>query len=304
MSGDVYVVEYTDPQCVWAWSSEPRLRWLRARYGAQLHWRRVFGVQVDDLSLTHPYEDPAVSAEAFRASWIEVAGHTGAPIARAIDWSSSSSRRASLTAKAAELQGPEIAERVLRRLREAVFVAGRPVDTPSRIADALVGVPALDLPQLLAAATSARVRAAIRADVEETRHPDPDVIDLVHASPHSGAARPAGERLRYAFPTLIISGPQGRRIVPGWRTAETYDDAVRAVSRDATPSQQPPISASEALERYRSLSLADLELLTGSQLPPLEAVPIVTATTPLFVHPDDVEQGQFARLGRELSLTR
>jgi hypothetical protein len=33
-------------------------------------------------------------------------------------------------------------------------------------------------------------------------------------------------------------------------------------------------------------------------------VPIVTATTPLFVHPDDVEQGQFARLGRELSLAR
>jgi predicted DsbA family dithiol-disulfide isomerase len=301
--GDVYVVEYTDPQCVWAWSSEPKLRWLRARYGDQLHWRRVFGVQVHDLEVTHPDDAPELSAEAFRAGWVDVAGHTGAPIAPWLEWSSSSSRRASLTAKAAELQGPEIAEHVLRRLREAVFVAGRSVDTPSRIADAVAGVPALDVPRLLADAASTRTRVALRADFEETRNPDPEVIGLEHASPNPGAARPAGERLRYSFPTLIISGPGGRRIVPGWRTAETYDDAVRAVAPFASPSQKPPIDAANALERYRSLSLAELELLTGSQLPPLEAVPIITSTTPLFVHADDVANGPLARLAGAISLT-
>jgi predicted DsbA family dithiol-disulfide isomerase len=283
----VEIVEYTDPQCVWAWSSEPKLRWLRARYGATLRWRRVFGVQVQDLD---------GSAEAFLTGWVDVAGHTGAPIAPAIEWSSTSSRRACLAAKAAELQGDEVAERVLRRLREAVLVAGRPVDTPSRIADAVGGVPGLDLPRLIADAGSPAIRAAIRADFEEARNPDPAVIGLEHASPHPGAARRAGERLRYAFPTLVISGPAGRRIVPGWRTAETYDDAIRAVDPSLRPSQDPSISAAEALERYRSLTLAELELLTGSQLPPLEAVPIITATTPLFVHADDVAHGPFSRV--------
>jgi predicted DsbA family dithiol-disulfide isomerase len=289
----VEIVEYTDPQCVWAWSSEPKLRWLRARYGDQLHWRRVFGVQVQDLD---------GSAEAFRAGWVDVAGHTGAPIASAIEWSSTSSRRACLAAKAAELQGDEIAERVLRRLREAVLVAGRPVDTPSRIADAVGGIPGLDLPRLIADAGSPVIRAAIRADFEETRSPDPEVIGLEHASPNPGAARQAGERLRYGFPTLVIRGPSGRRIVPGWRTAETYDDAIRAVDPSLRPAQDPSLGAAEALERYRSLSLAELELLTGSQLPPLDAVPIITATTPLFVHADDVADGPFARVPSAMSI--
>ncbi len=111
-----------------------------------------------------------------------------------------------------------------------------------------------------------------------------------------------GERLRYAFPTLVIRAESGRRIVPGWRTAETYDDAVRAVAPWAIPSQAPPIGGGEALERYRSLTLAELELLTGSQLPPLEAVPIITATTPLFVHADDVADGPFAPVADPIPL--
>jgi hypothetical protein len=177
-----------------------------------------------------------------------------------------------------------------------VFVAGRSVDTPSLIAEAAAGVPGLDLPRLLTDLGSAKVRAAVRADFEEARHPDPEVIGLVHASPNPGAARPAGARLRYSFPTLIICGPAGRRIVPGWRTAETYDDAVRAVRPEIEPSRRSPITAAEALEEYRSLTLAELELLTGSQLPPLDAVPVITATTPLFVHADDVANGPFAHV--------
>jgi predicted DsbA family dithiol-disulfide isomerase len=294
----VDVVEYTDVQCVWSWSSEPKLRWLRARYGDQLRWRRVFGILVHDIGGPHPDDDPNASAEAFRAGWLDVAGHTGAPIPRSIEWTSTSSRRASQAAKAAELQGPVIAERVVRRLREAVFVAGRAVDTPSRIADAVAGVPDLDVPRLLADAASPEIRAAIRADFEDARDPDPEVIGLEHASPNPGAARTAGERLRYGFPTLVLTGEAGRRIVPGWRSAETYDDAVRAVAPSVVPRPGPALGATEALERYRSLTLAELELLTGSQLPPLDAVPIVTSTTPLFVHADDVAAGHFARRAR------
>ena len=272
------------------------LCWPRARYRDQLHWRRVFGVQVHDLAGVHPREDPESSAEAFRAEWVDVAGHTGAPIARAIEWSSMSSRRASCAAKAAQLQGAEIAERVLRRLREAVLVAGQPVDTPSRIVAAVAGVSGLDVSRLLARCRIARdpggdprgrrgdARPGSQGDRARVREPEP------------GAARPAGERLRYAFPTLIFSGPSGRRIVPGWRTAETYDDAVRAVAPDARPSHSSPMEA-----EYRSLTLADLELLTGSQLPPLDAVPIITATTPLFVHRDEAADGPFARLADAVS---
>jgi predicted DsbA family dithiol-disulfide isomerase len=291
----VEVVEYTDPQCVWSWSSEAKLRWLRARYGAQLRWRRVFGLQVHDHDL---------SLDAIHSSLVDVAGHTGAPIAWSLDGAATSSRRASLAARAAELQGPDVAEHVLRRLRESVLVAGRPVDTPSRIAAAVTGVPGLDLPRLLADASSEAVRAALRADFEEARKPDPEVIGLQHPSAHPGAAVATGERRRYAFPTLVIRGPNGRTIVPGWRSADTYDDAVRAVAPQATPTAELPLGAAEALERYRSLTLAELELLTGSQLPPLDAVPIITSTTPLFVHAQDVAEGPFGRAVEVIPLAR
>jgi hypothetical protein len=121
------------------------------------------------------------------------------------------------------------------------------------------------------------------------------VVGLEHASPNPGAARPAGDRLRYGFPTLIFSGPAGRSIVPGWRPAAAYDDAVRRVAPSVDALSLPPLDSADALERYRSLTLAELELLTGSQLPPLDAVPIVTATTPLFAHGDDVAAGHFSR---------
>ena len=291
----VDVVEYTDVQCVGPGrasrscaGSGPATASSCAGGASSASWCTTSAVP-------HPDEDPHASAEAFRAGWLEVAGHTGAPVPRSIEWTSTSSRRASLAAKAAELQGPVVAERVVRRLREAFFVAGRAVDTPSRIADAVVGVPDLDVPRLLADAATQEIRAEIRADFEEARAPDPEVIGLEHASPNPGAARPAGDRLRYGFPTLVFNGSAGRAIVPGWRPASAYDDAVRRVAPAIEARSLPPLDSADALEHYRSLTLAELELLTGSQLPPLDAVPIVTATTPLFVHGDDVAAGHFAR---------
>ncbi len=57
MTTIIEVTEFTDPGCVWSCSSEPKLRWLRHHYGEQVAWRRVFGIQVDDLRLSFPDRD-------------------------------------------------------------------------------------------------------------------------------------------------------------------------------------------------------------------------------------------------------
>ncbi|MDO8186525.1 DsbA family protein [Conexibacter sp. JD483] len=317
------VVEYTDPGCIWSWSSEPLLRWLRARYGDQLAWRRVFGVQVDDLARTHPGRDPVADAEEFRAGWLEVAAHTRAPVTARLAWMHSSTLPASRAAKAAEAQGPLVAEAVLRRLREAVFVGGEPADSDARVAAALRGlargsadagalrslargsadvgalrglargsadadvalrgIPALDLDRLLVDAVSARVAAALEADWAQTRRPRAEVIGRTGAGPNPGAAKPDGEHLRYGFPTLVVRGSGGERVLAGWQAPLAHAALLEEAAPELVARAQPE-PAAVLLERHGSLTEPELELLTsdGAAGLPADAVRVETATTPLW----------------------
>jgi predicted DsbA family dithiol-disulfide isomerase len=286
----VEVVEYTDPGCVWSWGSEPQLRWLRRHYGDQLAWRRVLGVQVDRLSETHPTRDAFRDAEAFRGDWLAVAPHTDAPVPLRLERMHRSTRPASQAVRAAERQDapehPDVSGRVLRRLRESVFVHGRPTDTAERLVDALAGVAGLDLALLLRDLEDRDVVASVQADWEETRRPHPAVVGRTGPGPNPGAAKPDGTRLRYGFPTLILRGPGGEEVLSGWNDTDALRRAVEAVGAapvDVTATLDPD----EALARYRTLTTRDLLLSTGS-LEPRDALRIDTATTPLWVHPDEV----------------
>ena len=294
----IEVTEFTDPGCVWSWSSEPKLRRLRRQYGERVAWRRVFGIQIDDLKLSFPDRDAVDSTEEWRADWLAVAAHTGAPITPRLDWMHASTWPASRAAKAAEAQGDAVAEAVLRRLREAVFVDGRPADTPERIALALDGVPELDLGRLLEELDSPAVAAAIGTDFDLTRDPHPDVVGLKEDGPHPGAAKAEGPILRYSFPTLIVSGPAGERVVPGWRTLEQYEAAFAAVAPELGDTTACPLDPVEALDHYRSLSEEDLRLLTGTTEPPAGAIEVPTATTPLWLDPVEAERRATSAAGR------
>jgi len=228
------VVEYTDPACPWAWGSEPKFRLLRARLdglGVAFAWRRVFGILFDEGE--PPAPDPRAEAAWYLEELTEIAGHTGAPVPEKLRWVSATSWPASLAAKAAEQQGPDVADAVLNRLRETTFLDGEPADTPERVLHAVRALEGLDLDALAHAAASASVREAVRADWAETRSPCPEVMDIAEPGRHTGRAKPLGEDpadgFRYALPTLILSGPGGRAVVPGWRPLEQYLDAARAV---------------------------------------------------------------------------
>ncbi|MEU4659314.1 hypothetical protein AB0G32_36180, partial [Streptomyces sp. NPDC023723] len=144
----VEVVEYTDPLCPWAWGAEPVFRRLRTALAGRVRWRRAYCLLFD-----HD-DDPAPDAAAETAWYAryvtEVCGHTGAPRAARLSRVAASSWPASLVARAADRQGAVVADRVLRRLRESVFVLGEPADTPGLALAAVRGVPGLDLARLAA----------------------------------------------------------------------------------------------------------------------------------------------------------
>ncbi|MGW1797175.1 DsbA family oxidoreductase [Streptomyces sp. NPDC001984] len=279
------VTEFTDPACPWAWGSEPAVRLLRTALGPRLRWRRVFGILFDETD--DPAPDPGAEARWYEGFVRDVTRHTRAPCPTRLQWLTRTSWPTSVAARAAEAQGEEQAERVLRRLRESTFVTGTPADTAAGVAWAVHGVPGLDVDALLADSASPRVRKAVEADHAETRRPSREVRELDAPGPHPGRAKELEDGVRrYALPTLLFEGPGGRVCVPGWRPARTYLDAAERAAGTALPTAG-PLSADAALERWRSLTLPELKLLTGGHAPPSAAVELPTGNGVLWLHPDE-----------------
>ncbi|MGW3570249.1 DsbA family oxidoreductase [Streptomyces sp. NPDC000941] len=298
----LWITEFTDAACPWAWGSEPAFRLLRHTLGPRAAWRRAFGILFDEDD--DPAPDPDAEARWYQRFIGDVALHTGAPYAHRLHWLTRSSWPASLAAKASEAQGADVAERVLRRLRETTFVLGSPADTEDGIRDAVCGVSGLDVERLLRDLGSSRVREAVREDWAETRRPIPEVIGLDAPGPHGGRAKEVGERRRYALPTLLLDGPGGRVCVPGWRPFAFYLDAARAAAGGVALPDPVAMSAGEALKRWRSLTGPELTLLAGvsdAPAPPGEAVRIETGNGPLWLHPDEA---RFHPAVRQGGLTR
>jgi protein-disulfide isomerase-like protein with CxxC motif len=274
------VVEYTDPACPWAWGSEPKFRRLRlATEPLGVRWRRVFGILFDTDD--DPPPDPDAEAAWYAGFVAGISRHTGAPHAEKLAWLTRTSWPASMAAKAAEAQGPAVADLVLRRLRETTFIAGRPADDLDGVLAAVRGVPGLD-PGRLARDLPAQERA-VRHDWAETRAPCPEVLRIDRPGPHNGCAKEVNGRLRYALPTLVFRGPRGNRVVPGWRPLAEYVAAIEEVTAEPVPSVL--FSANEMLCRYGSLTGPELELLTGQQEPPDKAVSVPTGNGPLWIDP-------------------
>ncbi|WOX15212.1 DsbA family protein [Streptomyces sp. N50] len=280
------VVEYTDPLCPWAWGSEPAFRRLRAAFAGQVRWRRAYCILFDHDD--DPAPDPAAET-AWYARYVEdISAHTHAPRARRLSRVAASSWPASLVARAAEAQGADVADRVLRRLRESVFVLGEPADTPGSALSVVFGVPGLDAGRLATDAASVDVLESVRADRAEARRPVDDVLSVRADSPHPGAAKetPDGQ-LRYALPTLLLRTAAGHRVVPGWRPYEEYVSAVAELSPALLPAPT-ALGPAEALARYRTLTEPERTSLTdGGPWPPAGAVRVDTGNGPLWLHPEE-----------------
>ncbi|MFE6487736.1 DsbA family protein [Streptomyces sp. NPDC057757] len=278
------VVEYTDPLCPWAWGSEPAFRKLRAALADRVRWRRAYAILFDHED--DPAPDPAAETAWYSRYVADISAHTQAPRAVRLKRVAASSWPASLVAKAAELQGPEVAERVLRRLRETVFVLGDPADTTALALSAARGVPDLDPGRLAVDAASADVRERVRADRAEARRPVPEVLSVPGGTPHPGAAKetPDGGH-RYALPTLLFRASGGYRAVPGRRPYEAYAAAVEELCPGLLKDPG-PLPATVALECHRSLTEPERGLLTEGELPSY-AVRVETGNGPLWLHPEE-----------------
>ena len=264
----VEVVEYTDAVCSTAWGAEPLLRRLEWRFGRHLAWRKVMGGLVGDAATGKDNWDRVRAAEPMRAYWKRVWHLTGMPFPNPMRLMLQSTDPLGQAVKAAELQGRDVADAVLRRFREQIFVFGIGPQTPDEFAAAAAGVPGLDVARWRADLDRPEVAAAYRADWQETREPNAWVRNLKHDGPMNGELKHSEGHDRYALPTLIFRGSGGEHTAAGWVTYEEYEAALEAAEPGVTAHPRPDPTPVEAFARWGVLTSQELACLCGDNARP------------------------------------
>jgi protein-disulfide isomerase-like protein with CxxC motif len=258
------VVEFTDPVCSYAWGTEPKRRRLQWQYGHLLRWRRVMvAMHAPGWSdWTGRALDDPVLAQHVSDYWRGVSELTGMPYPDPLHHVHVSSEDMARLVKAAELQGEQVAEDLLRRIRESVFVAGRPADTLERGLALAAEVAGLDVARLARDVVSPGVEQAYAADWEEARNPNGFVRAIPDERPGYGRAQPAGDRLRYGIPCMILTGRDeaagGPVTVAGWQGWDGWAAALERAAPGIAAYARPLPTRAEALRRWPTLTAPEL----------------------------------------------
>ncbi len=234
----VLVTHVTDPLCPWAYSFEPVLRALEARYGDQLEFRTVL------IGLVETVEESvgrgsspagrALSALRFRRYGMPITPHVRERVI--------ASAPACRLVKAAERQSLPAAESVLRLLRLAWYTTPLLLDTEEALARVAEHVEGLDVERALADMHGDEVGAAYSADRAQARRPSPVAVTLRRTARSDGPER-------YTAPTLVLSAADGRiAVVPGFQPLEAADVAL--MNLEPRLQRLPPPDMADLLRRY------------------------------------------------------
>ncbi len=215
---------YTDPLCCWSWAFEPQWRRLRYEFGDQIESRYVMGGMIQDWS---SFRDPinAVNRPAqMGPHWYHVGQMTGMPLDERIWYEDppQSSCLPGIAVKAAQVQGEKQAERVLRRLREAVMLERRNIARRSVLTELAIEISSdsefrdgLDLERFLSDLESPEVIDAFREDLKRTTY------------------QQIGR-----FPSLMLrSGERSPLMIVGHRPYDIMLAAIASVAPDLNPRQ-------------------------------------------------------------------
>jgi hypothetical protein len=164
--------------------------------------------------------------------------------------------------KAATEQGPEAAERYLRRCREAIFVERTKLDHAEALT-AAAGQAGLDVERFRIDLASNAILEAFAADLEEVRA-------IPDEARTEGQVRTTEGHERVSFPSVVFVGADGSRHgVWGPHPYEDYREAALAAGAEVESDSEP--SAVEAIERFGRCATKEIEVLTGRPRPVVEA---------------------------------
>jgi len=265
--GVIEVIEFTDPACSWAWGTEPKLRLLRWRYGDRFAWRLVLGGLIGDMNKRVENFDPVRMGPHQSKYWREAYKYTGMSYPVKLEWMLWSTEPAGRAVKAAEMQSDEAGARVLRRMRESIFIYGRPADSTERILEAVRGIDGLDEQRFAEDFAGESSEKAFREDWEETRRPNEYVINLRGDRPGIGNVKESEGHKRFAFPTVIFRGSDGEATVPGWCEFAEYERAMETALSGSTAAPRPDPTPEEYFGTWPTATQKELDMLCEGDAP-------------------------------------
>lgn len=210
----VQIEHFTDPNCPYAYSSEPIRRRLNWVYGDQLTWRTRMVVLAETRAV---YEQKGMTPERVAKTYARLSRDPGMPFDTAPRAAAPATEPASLVVVAArERAGAGAGDRVLRALRLAQM-GGSVIDEPEVI-DAAVETAGLTPAEVRAWADEPEVHAALAADKNAARHPLPAAAALDRRLADWEGGR------RYTCPTYVVHHDTGRTsVIPGLNPIEVYE---------------------------------------------------------------------------------
>jgi len=169
------VIQYTDPYCTWCWGSEPVMRHIEEAYGNQVRIGFVMGGLVKDVTQFH---DPLNRiggpgmAEQVAEHWEEASRRHGMPVDEQVFLDMKDEFRstwpANIAFKAAQMQNSELANKFLRRMREAA-AAERKFVHRREVQSALAQEIGLDHERFITDIDNGTAELAFQRDLEECR---------------------------------------------------------------------------------------------------------------------------------------
>jgi predicted DsbA family dithiol-disulfide isomerase len=256
----IEVIEFTDPVCTWCWGSEPVLRKLETRYGDQVEISFVMGGLVKDItSFYDRYNDiggdPDRSNANIARHWLDASARHGMPVQsegfKLFSREHPSSYPQNIAYKAAQMQDQVLANRFLRRIREASAAEARQTNTTEVLIE-LASEVGLDIANFLDCFSNGTAQVAFEKDLKTTSRYN---------------AR--------GIPTFLVRSGDRETLLNGYKRYEDFKAVITHLTDGATlerPIQSNEASILEFIRKYGSVAPVEIKLtfeLTEFELKPM-----------------------------------
>jgi predicted DsbA family dithiol-disulfide isomerase len=253
----IQITEFTDPVCTWCWGSEPILRKLETRFGDQVKISYVMGGLVQDItSFYDSYNDiggdPDRSNRNIARHWMEASERHGMPVKsegfKLFSREHPSTYPQNIAYKAAQIQDPGLANKFLRRIREASAAEARQTNTTEVLLE-LASEVGLDIARFLDDFTHGPAQKAFEQDLETT--------------------------VKYGargFPTFLLKYGEKEMVIRGYKRYEDFKALIGHLTGGEIQERQVPAdedSIMTFITKYGSVAPVEIQMtfdLTDKEL--------------------------------------
>ncbi len=242
----VEIIEFTDPVCTWCWGSEPVLRKLQTRFGKKINISFVMAGLVKDITSFYDSHndiggDPARSNANIARHWLEASELHGMPVEskgfRLFSREHPSTYPQNIAYKAAQLQDQMLANRFLRRIREASAAEAKLTNTTEVLIE-LASEVGLDVARFLEDITSGAAQKSFEQDLATT-----------------------AQYQAHGFPTFLVRFGKKETILRGYKRYEEFKAVMEYLSNGTITEHLVPASEAAIMQFIRTYdSVAPIEI--------------------------------------------